>query len=192
MMYVSAAHAQVASNHAHHHRETSQLGAQMTAKLMSWDFHWSAIKSERRLYVANSELFHKTQALHDACLGLNMPLSIRSHCWVALITDVLTDFARFCFIGIHPGLCKYWPSDQDGDWPPLRHNMNILELAGMSFKHVICKHGVLDSITTHHNKEFTSWVWDRASFHLSIHHRLYLTFHLQEQGETECQRQTIE
>jgi len=75
---------------------------------------------------------------------------------------------------------------------PCRKDIDAPELAQMVSEHVISKRGVLGNITTDRTKEFIIRFWDRVCSHLSINHRLSTAFHLQMDGQTKRQNQTME
>jgi len=75
----------------HDNPESGHLGALKTAELVSRNFHWPAMESEIRKYVAGCELCHRIKAPRHARYVLNMPLSPHSHPWEGLTMDFVTD-----------------------------------------------------------------------------------------------------
>jgi hypothetical protein len=69
---------------------------------------------------------------------------------------------------------------------------DLPQLARVVFEHIICHHGIPDSIITNCSIQLTSQCWMRVCFHLSIDHRLSTAFHLQTDSQTECENQMME
>jgi len=62
----------------------------------------------------------------------------------------------------------------------------------MTFEHVICKHQVIDNITTYHFKEFKCYFCDSIGFYLWISHWHLTSFQSQMDMHNECWCQTIQ
>jgi hypothetical protein len=75
---------------------------------------------------------------------------------------------------------------------PCRKDIDSPELARMFFKHVSCKHGVSNNIVTASRTQFTCRFLTQLYSHMSIVHQLSTAFHLQTDGQTERQKQTME
>jgi len=144
------------------------------------------------MYIGGSELCHRIKALRHARYALNMPLPPPSCPWEGLTMDFITKFPESTeseYTGIVVIIDRV---TKMATYLLCRKDIDSPALARMVFKHVICKHGVPDNLTTDRGKEFTSQIWDRVCSHHSINHWLSTLFHPQTDGQTERQSETME
>jgi len=155
----------------HDNPEAGHVGALTPAEFVSRDFNWPTMDATVGKYIAGCELCHKIKAPQHAHHG--MPITARPS-WHAhhgtnmrlppppsrpldgVTMDFLTDLPESTasrFMGI---LVIVDQLTKMVNHLPHRKNTDSPELAGMFFKHVICKHGVQNNIVTNRGKEFTS------------------------------------
>jgi hypothetical protein len=178
--------------HFHDNPESGHFRALKTAELVSRDVDWPAMESEIRKYVAGCDLCHRIKAPRHVRYRLNMPLSPLSPPWEGLTIDFVTDLPQSTASRYTGILVIIDRLTKMAIYLPCRKDIDSPELARMFFKHMICKRGVPENITTDRGKEFTSRFWDRVCSDRSINHRLSTAFHPQTDGQTEQQNQTME
>jgi hypothetical protein len=155
-IYVPAALGSRVTSLFHNNLQSGHFGALKPAELVSRDFYWPAMESEIRKYVDGCELCHRIKAPRNACYGLNMPLSPPSHPWEGLTMDFVTDLPESTASGYTVILVIVDCLTKIAIYLPFRKVIDSPELARRFFRHVICKRGVTDNITTDRGKEFTS------------------------------------
>jgi len=176
----------------HDNPESGHFGTLKTAELVSRDFYWPAMDATVREYLSSSELCHWIKAPRHNQHGLNMPLQPPSRTWEAVTMDfvsVLPESTASKYTGIL--VIVDWLR-QMATYLPSRKDIHSPESARMFFEHVICKRGLTDNIVSDRGKEFTIRFWNRVCSQLSINHRLSTACHLETDGQTERQIQTME
>lgn len=121
----------------HHNVKSSHFGALKTTKLVSQDFHWSAMESDIRKYIGGCKMCHRIEAPRHGCYGLNMPLPPRIHPWKGLTMDLVTDLPVSMASG-YTGILVFVDclTEMATDLP-CRRDIYSPELAQMLFQHVI-------------------------------------------------------
>ena len=150
------------------------------------------MESEIRKYVVGWELCHQVQAPRHARYGLNMPLPAPSRPWEGLTMDFVTDLQESTALEYTGILVIVDRLTKMATYLPCRTDIDSPDLARMFFEHVICQRSVPANTTTNHCKEFTSRFWHRVCSYLRHNHRLSTAFHLQTDGQTVRQNQTME
>lgn len=160
-----------------------------TTKLEWWDFHYATIESLSQQYIAYCKLCHWIVALCHTLYGQDIQQS------PALRPSKLP---ALHFISDPQQLLSSWrprifvTSDcvtEFMTYLPFRRDIDLSEMVQISFKYMICKHGVTGNITTDWSHKFTSLFWDRRCFHLSINCQLMSPLHRQAQGQTKWQNE---
>jgi hypothetical protein len=177
---------------SHDNPESGHFRALRTAEIVSRDFYWPSMDATIRKYIAGCEVCHRIKAPRHAHHGINMPLPPPFQPWEEVTMDFVTDLPESTaseFTGILVVIDRL---TQMAIYLPCRKDLDSPELARMFFEHVICNHGVRDDIITDRGTQFTSRFWTRVCSHMSINHRLSMTFHPQTDGQMERCNQTME
>ena len=77
-------------------------------------------------------------------------------------------------------------------YEPIKITIDAPSLAEVIIDVVVRHHGLLDSIVTDKGSLFTPKFWSSLYYFLGIKRRLSTAFHLQTDGQTECQNSTME
>jgi hypothetical protein len=75
----------------HDNPDSGHLGALKTAELVSWNFHWPALQTSVRQYVAGFEVCHRVMAARHAKYGVHMPIEPPNQPWEGVTKDFFTD-----------------------------------------------------------------------------------------------------
>jgi len=137
--YVPAALRSRVTSLFHCNPESGHFGALKTDELVSRDFHWPAMDSDIRKYVAGCKLCHQIKAPGHARYGLNMPLSPPSRPWKGLTMDFGPDLTESMASGYTGILVIVDRLTKMAIYLPCRPDIDSPELARMVFEHVICK-----------------------------------------------------
>ena len=65
--------------------------------------------------------------------------------------------------------------------------ITAVKLAELFFNEIVCRYEVLKGIVSDRGSVFTSTFWLEICYHLKVKCRLSTAFHLQTDGQTECQ-----
>jgi len=74
----------------------------------------------------------------------------------------------------------------------IRKTINAYELAYLFHRQIVCSFGTPSSIISDHGRIFTSQFWSSLCFYMKARRKLSTAFHLQTDGQTERQNQTLE
>jgi transposase InsO family protein len=175
----------------HDNPESGYFGGLKTAELVSRNFHWPALTTSVRQYVAGCEVCHRTEAARHPRYAVNMSIEPPSQPWESVTMDFVTDLPKSTASAYTGILVVVDRLTKMAIYLPCRKDVDSPELARMFSEEVICKHVVPSNIITDRGSQFTSRFWNRVFSHLSIDHRLSTSFHPQTDGQTERQNQTM-
>ena len=121
-----------------------------------------------------------------------MPLEGPTRPWEGVTMDFVTNSPESTASGYTGILIIVDRLRKKAIYLPCRNDIDLPELARLSFEHIICKRGVPDNRVTERGTQFTSQFWTRVCSHLSTDHRISTAFHPQTDGQTEPQNLTME
>jgi hypothetical protein len=143
-------------------------------------------------YVSGCEDCHRIKAPWQTRQGIDMPLEIPSRPWEGVAMDFVTDLPEWTASGYTVILVIMDRLTKMAIYLPCWKDIDSLELARLFFEHIVGKRGVPDKLVPDRSTQFTRQFWTRVCSHLSTDHRLSTAFHLQTDGQTERQNQTME
>jgi len=140
----------------HDNPESGHFGALGSAESVSGDFHWPAMDTTVRKYIAGCVLLQRIKAPRHAHHGTNMTVSALSRPWDGVTVDFVSDLPDSTASGYTRILVIVDRLTKMAIYIPCRKDTDSTELARMFFEHVICKRGVPDNIVTDRGNQITS------------------------------------
>jgi hypothetical protein len=169
---------------------SGHFGIARTLELLSRNYWFPSMSSFVKQYVSTCDICSRGKPSRHLKHGELMPLPVPPGPWKGVTCNFVTDLpisnghdSLLVFVDRFMKMCHIIPCNNTTDIP---------QFACMFLNHVVCLHGLPDSLVSDPGSIFTSRFWKCLSQLLSIKGRLSTAFHPQTDGQTERMNQTIE
>ena len=156
---------------------------------------WPGAVRDIQCYCHNCIECQKAKPAHHKPFGLLNPLPVPLEPWHTVTMDFITDLPLSSTYG-----STTWDSilvvvdklTKMAHYIPVRKIMSVADFIEVFIQEVVKHHGVPEVLVTDRDKLFTLEKWTSFCFHMRCRRNLSTAFHLQTDGQTERQNQSLE
>ncbi|SLM38090.1 gag polymerase env [Lasallia pustulata] len=146
-------------------------------------------------YCHNCVKYQKAKPAHHKLFELLNPLPVPPEPWHTVTMDFITDLPLSSTYG-----STTWDSilvvvdklTKMAHYIPVRKTMSVADFIKVFIRDVVKHHGMSEVLVTDRDKLFTLEKWTSFCFHMRCRYNVLTAFHLQTDGQTERQNQSLE
>lgn len=166
------------------------LGIRKTLEIIRRRYWWKGMKRDISAYIASCDICQKNKKIHQLPLGKLMPLPIPDKNWQHVSMDFIVKLPKSStFDSI---LVVVDRRSKQSHFIPCNETITAEGTAMLVFNHVICKHGLPQTVISDRGPQFRSRFWKKLLELLGSKASLSTAYHPQTDGQSERVNQTLE
>jgi len=178
----------------HDDRLAGHFGVEKTLELLKRKFYWGSIAKDVKGYISTCDICQRVRVTRHRPYGEMQALPLPAGPWQEITMDFIVKLppskrgdsvsdSILVIVDRYTKMAKYFA---------VLETITAPQLAELFFDKIVTQYGTLKGIVTDRGSVFTSAFWSEVCFYAHVKRRLSTAFHLQTDGQTERQNQTLE